>query len=130
MARYGFLAVKIPSEYGGAGADSLTYVMMIEELARVAPCCASYANTPNSLGGGPLMQAGNEAQKLEKICPPWPDGEKIGVRPDRAGRGLRCRRHGHHRRADGDDYILNGRKCFISGAPMADWAVVITPRPT
>ena len=67
MARYGFMGVKIPEEYGGAGADSLTYVLMDEEFARQDAVLAIYANTSNSLGGGPLLLAGSESQKKEYL---------------------------------------------------------------
>ena len=69
MAKCGFLGLKIPREYGGAGADTLAYVIMIEEIARVSAVASLYANTPNSLGGGPLMQAGTKEQ-LEKYLVP------------------------------------------------------------
>jgi len=69
MAKCGFLGLKIPREYGGAGADTLAYVIMIEEIARVSAVASLYANTPNSLGGGPLMQAGTPEQ-LEKYLRP------------------------------------------------------------
>lgn len=78
MARYGFMGVKIPKEYGGAGADSLTYALMVEELARVDAVLSIYANTSNSLGGGPLLLGGNEAQK-QKYLPAVASGEKIMV---------------------------------------------------
>ena len=55
--------VKIPVEYGGSGGDYLSYVIMDEELARQDLALAIYANTSNSLGGGPLMLAGSEEQK-------------------------------------------------------------------
>ena len=96
MAKCGFLGLKIPREYGGAGADTLAYVIMIEEIARVSAVASLYANTPNSLGGGPLMQAGT------------PDASSMVTTAVK----------------DGDDYILNGRKCFISGAPLADYCIV------
>ncbi len=69
MAKCGFLGLKIPREYGGAGADTLAYIIMIEEIARVSAVASLYANTPNSLGGGPLMQAGTPEQ-LEKYLRP------------------------------------------------------------
>ena len=124
MARYGFMGVKIPKEYGGAGADSLTYALMVEELARVDAVLSIYANTSHSLGGGPLLLGGNEAQK-QKYLPAVASGEKImvfgltepGAGSDAGGTTTTAI-------ADGDDFIINGRKCFISGAPMADWAVV------
>ena len=78
MARYGFMGVKIPKEYGGAGCDSLTYALMVEELARVDAVLSIYANTSNSLGGGPLLLGGSEAQK-QKYLPAVASGEKIMV---------------------------------------------------
>ena len=78
MAKYGFTGVKIPKEYGGAGGDFLDYALMIEEFARVSCVLSIYANTSNSLGSGPLMIAGNEAQR-QKYIPPIARGEKIMV---------------------------------------------------
>ena len=76
MAKYGFMGVKIPKEYGGAGCDNLSYALLVEEFARVNAVLSIYANTSNSLGGGPLMIAGSEAQK-QKYLPPVARGEKI-----------------------------------------------------
>ena len=78
MARYGFMGVKIPEEYGGAGADSLTYVLMDEEFARQDAVLAIYANTSNSLGGGPLLLAGSESQKKEYL-PQVASGDRKSV---------------------------------------------------
>ena len=124
MSRYGFMGVKIPEEYGGAGADSLTYVLMDEEFARQDAVLAIYANTSNSLGGGPLLLAGSESQKKEYL-PQVASGEKIlvfgltepGAGSDAGGTTTTAI-------PDGDDFIINGRKCFISGAPMADWIII------
>ena len=124
MSKYGFMGAKIPKEYGGAGSDYLTYALMVEEFARVDAVLSIYANTSNSLGAGPLMLAGSEEQK-KKYLPPVARGEKImvfaltepGAGSDAGGTTTTAVQ-------DGDDFILNGRKCFISGAPMADWAIV------
>ena len=124
MSQYGFMGVKIPTQYGGEGCDYLTYCLMIEEFARVDAVLAIYANTSNSLGGGPIMIAGNEEQK-QKYLPDIASGKKIivfgltepGAGSDAGGTTTTAI-------ADGDDFILNGRKTFISGAPMADWAVI------
>ena len=101
-----------------------SYALMVEEFARVDAVLSIYANTSNSLGGGPLMLAGNEAQK-QKYLPAVASGEKIlvfaltepGAGSDAGGTTTTAVQ-------DGDDFILNGRKCFISGAPMADWCIV------
>ncbi len=124
MAKYGFTGIKIPKEYGGSGSDYLTYCLMIEELARVDCVLSVYANTSNSLGGGPLVIAGTEEQKA-KYLPPIAKGEKImvfaltepGAGSDAGGTTTTAVQ-------DGDDFILNGRKTFISGAPVADWCLV------
>lgn len=124
MAKYGFLGCKLPVEYGGQGGDTLSYILMVEEFARVCPVLAIYANTPNSLGSGSLLYYGSEEQKKHYI-PLLASGEKKicfaltepGAGSDAGGMITRAVK-------DGDTYILNGRKCFISGAPVSDYAVV------
>ena len=124
MAANGFMGVKIPTAYGGQGADNLTYALMIEEFARVSAVLSIYANTSNSLGGGPLMLAGSEEQK-KKYLPLVASGEKIMVFAlTEPGAGSDAGGTTTTAVPDGDDFILNGRKCFISGAPMADWCIV------
>lgn len=124
MAKYGFLGCKLPVVYGGQGGDTLSYILMVEEFARVCPVLAIYANTPNSLGSGSLLYYGSEEQKKHYI-PLLASGEKKicfaltepGAGSDAGGMITRAVK-------DGDTYILNGRKCFISGAPVSDYAVV------
>jgi alkylation response protein AidB-like acyl-CoA dehydrogenase len=124
MAAAGFMGTKIPKEYGGQGSDYLSYVIMIEELARISPVLSLYANTSNSLGGGPLLLAGNEEQ-LQKYLVPAAKGEKIlvfaltepGAGSDAGGTSTTAV-------VDGDYFVMNGRKTFISGAPMADYCIV------
>lgn len=124
MAKYGFMGVRIPKEYGGAGGDYLSYALMVEELARLNAVLSIYANTSNSLGGGPLMLAGTEEQK-KAYLPPIASGEKIMVFAlTEPGAGSDAGGTTTTAAADGNDFILNGRKCFISGAPMADWCLV------
>ena len=124
MAKYGFMGVRIPTKYGGAGGDYLSYALMVEELARVDAVLSIYANTSNSLGGGPLLLAGTEEQKM-KYLPPVASGEKIMVFAlTEPGAGSDAGGTATTAVEDGDCFVLNGRKCFISGAPMADWAVV------
>ena len=124
MAKYGFCGVKMPIEYGGAGGDSIDYVLMIEEFARVSPVLSLYANTSNSLGSGPLLFCGTEEQK-QKYLTPVAKGEKImvfcltepGAGSDAGGTLTTAVE-------DGDYYVLNGRKTFVSGAPIADYGIV------
>ena len=123
LAACGFMGVKTPKEYGGAGGDYLDYAIMVEELARVSPVLCLYANTPASLGSGPVMLGGTEEQKRKYITP-VAKGEKMmvfGLTEPGAGSDA----GGTQTTAilDGDEYVVNGRKCFISGAPMADWVL-------
>ena len=124
MARCGFMGTKIPKKWGGAGFDMRAYVILNEELAKVSAIAAIYANTPNSLGGGPLLAAGTDEQ-LEKYLIPLAKGEKIiafGLTEPGAGSdagGLQTTAV-----KDGDYYVLNGRKCFITHAPEADFAII------
>ena len=124
MARYGFMGVRIPREFGGAGGDYLSYTLMIEEFARMDAALSIYANTSNSLGGGPLMMAGTQEQK-EKYLPPIASGEKIMVFAlTEPGAGSDAGGTTTTAVEDGDCFVLNGRKTFVSGAPMADWCLV------
>ncbi len=124
MAKAGFYGVKIPREYGGQGADNLAYVIMLEEIARVSPVASLYANSPNSLSGGPILLSGTPEQ-LEKYLRPCVTGEKIlafgltepGAGSDAGGMTTTAKE-------DGDGYLLNGRKTFITMAPLADYAVI------
>ena len=124
MARYGFLGIKIPKEYGGQGGDSLAYCLMEEEFARVSPVLSIYANTSNSLGAGPILFCGTEEQK-QKYLPKIASAEEILVFAlTEPGAGSDAGGTLSTAVEDGDYYILNGRKTFISGAPFADYAVV------
>ena len=124
MAKCGFLGLKIPREYGGAGADTLAYVIMIEEIARVSAVASLYANTPNSLGGGPLMQAGTKEQLEKYLGPAVQNKIKIVFALTEPGAGSDAGSMVTTATKDGDYYVLNGRKCFISGAPIADYCIV------
>ena len=124
MAKYGLTGIKAPVEYGGQGGDSLGYVLMVEELSKVSPVLAIYANTSNSLGSGPLLIYGTEEQK-QKYIPPVAKGEKImGFSLTEPGAGSDAGGVITTAVEDGDDFILNGRKTFSSGAPIADYSLV------
>ena len=128
IAAAGLTGCKIPVEYGGQGGDTLAYCIMIEELARRSVVLSIYANTSNSLGGGPLYQFGNEAQK-QKYLVPCAKGEKIivfaltepGAGSDAGGTQTTA---DYVKDETGEYFVLNGRKTFISGAPVADWCLV------
>ena len=124
MGKAGFFGIKIPKELGGAGSDHRGYVAVMEEIARESAVASLYVSSPNSLGGGPLLLSGTDEQ-LEKYLRPVVTGEKIlafaltepGAGSDASGMTTTAVE-------DGDDYVLNGRKTFITMAPLADYAVV------
>jgi alkylation response protein AidB-like acyl-CoA dehydrogenase len=124
MGKAGFFGIKTPKEYGGQGSDYVSYAIVLEELGRVSAVTDIWVSAPNSLGGGPLMLSGTEAQ-LQKYLKPVATGEKImafaltepGAGSDAGGTVTTAVK-------DGDYYIINGRKTFITTAPIADWAIV------
>lgn len=124
MAKAGFFGIKVPKELGGQGGDHLAYVITMEEIARVSAVASLYVSSPNSLGGGPLLLSGTDEQK-EKYLRPLVTGEKIlafaltepGAGSDAGGMTTTAVE-------DGDCYVLNGRKTFITMAPLADYAII------
>lgn len=124
MAEAGFFGIKIPRELGGQGADARSYVLVMEEIARVSAVASLYVSSPNSLSGGPLLLSGTDEQK-EKYLRPVVTGEKIlafgltepGAGSDAGGMTTTAVE-------DGDYYVLNGRKTFITMAPLSDFAVI------
>ena len=75
MAKAGFFGIKVPKQYGGQGGDARSYVIVMEEIARVSGVASIYVSSPNSLSGGPFLLSGNAEQK-EKYLRPVVTGEK------------------------------------------------------
>ena len=124
MAKAGLTGVKIPVAYGGQGGDYLAYALMIEELARRSVVLSIYANTSNSLGGGPLLYFGTEEQK-QKYLGGVARGEMYPCFAlTEPGAGSDASAVSTSAVRDGDDWIINGRKCFITAAPISDFAMV------
>ena len=124
MAKAGFFGIKIPKQYGGQGGDARSYVIVMEEIARVSGVASIYVSSPNSLSGGPFLLSGNAEQK-EKYLRPVVTGEKKGCFAlTEPGAGSDAGGMQTTAVKDGDYYVLNGRKTFITMAPLADWAVV------
>lgn len=124
MAKAGFFGVKIPKEYGGQGADARSYVLVMEEIARVSGVASVYVSSPNSLASGPLLLAGNEEQKNKYVRPVVTGEKKLAFALTEPGAGSDAGAVATFAKREGDYYILNGRKTFITMAPLADFAVV------
>lgn len=124
MARAGFFGIKVPKELGGQGADSRAYVIVMEEIARVSGVASIYVSSPNSLSGGPLQLSGNDDQKEKYLRPVVTGAKKLAFALTEPGAGSDAGGMTTTAIKDGDYYILNGRKCFITAAPLADYSVI------
>ncbi|GAA2875560.1 acyl-CoA dehydrogenase [Pseudonocardia halophobica] len=124
LVKAGFQAVHIPEEYGGQGADELAACIVIEEVARV---CASSSLIPavNGLGSVPILLSASEELK-KQVLPSIAAGEAMisyalserEAGSDAASMKTRARR-------DGDDWVLNGTKCWITNAGESTWYTVM-----
>ncbi len=124
LAEMGLMGIPYPKEYGGAGMDVLSYAIAVEELARVDGGAGVILSAHVSLGSYPIMAFGTEEQK-QKYLVPLAKGEKLGafgLTEPNAGSDA----GGTETTAvlQGDHYILNGGKIFITNAPIADTYVV------
>ncbi len=120
----GFQAVHIPEEYGGAGADAVTTVIVIEEVARV---CAASSLIPavNKLGSMPILLSASEELK-QQVLPSIADGSAMisyALSEREAGSDAAAMRTRAVR--DGDDWVLNGTKCWITNAGVSAWYTVM-----
>jgi len=124
LVKADFQAVHIPEEYGGQGADELAACIVIEEVARV---CASSSLIPavNGLGSVPILLSASEELK-QQVLPSIAAGEAMisyalserEAGSDAASMRTRARR-------DGDDWVLNGTKCWITNAGVSTWYTVM-----
>ena len=124
MAKLGLLGIIIPEEYGGAGFDYISLAIAIEEISRACASTGVIVAVNNSLVGYPIMQFGNEEQK-KKYLPLLCKGEKLGafgLTEPNAGSDVAAMES--TARLDGDAYILNGTKRFITNAGEAGVYVV------
>ena len=120
----GLAGVAIPEQYGGSGMDTVSYCLVIEEVSRVCATSGVILSVNNSLVCDPLLKFGTEEQK-QKFLKPLASGSQLGcfaltepgAGSDPAGMLTTAVR-------DGDDYVLNGNKLFITNGTDADFALV------
>lgn len=125
MAKAGFLGIAVPREYGGQGCDPLTYVMAIEELAKVCGTTAVALSAHSSLCCDPILNYGTEEQK-QKYLVPLAKGEKLGAFGlTEPGAGTDAQGAQTKAVEVEDGWILNGSKCFITNGKEADIYIII-----
>ena len=124
MAKIGFLGIPVPKEYGGQGCDPLTYAMCVEELSKVCGTTGVIVSAHTSLCCDPIQTYGTEAQK-QKYLVPLAKGEKLGAFGlTEPGAGTDAQGQQTKAVLDGDEYVLNGSKIFITIGKEADIYVI------
>lgn len=126
MGEMGFMGIEVPEEYGGAGLDTLAYALVLEELSKADASHGTIMSVSNSLFALGLLDAGTEEQKQEFLAP-VARGDKIGsfsLTEPMSGSDAGTMKSRAVR--DGDDYVINGRKSWVTSAPFADYIILYT----
>ncbi|MBD5134767.1 MAG: acyl-CoA dehydrogenase [Lachnospiraceae bacterium] len=125
MQKYGFMGIPIEKEFGGQGCDPLTYVMCVEELSKVCGTTGVVVSAHTSLCADPIQTYGTPEQK-EKYLVPLAKGEKLGAFGlTEPGAGTDAQGVQTKAVLDGDEWVLNGSKCFITNGKVADIYIII-----
>ena len=124
LAKYGFFGIPVSKEFGGQGADYLAYAMAVEELSKKCATTGVIVSAHTSLCVAPIYENGTQAQK-EKYLPDLCSGRKIGAFGlTEPGAGTDAAGQQTTAVLDGDNYILNGTKIFITNAGFADVFII------
>lgn len=124
MGEMGFMGIEVPEEYGGAGMDTLAYVLALEEISKADAAHGTIMSVNNSLFNYGLLIFGTEEQK-QTFLVPVASGEKVAaysLTEPMSGSDAGTMRSRAVR--EGDEYVLNGRKSWVSGGPVAEYLVV------
>lgn len=126
MAELGFLGIAIPDQYGGSGMDHVSYVLAMEEISRACASTGVIMSVNNSLVCDPIYRFGTEAQKQEWLTP-LASGKLLGcfaLSEPEAGSDAAAQKTVAVK--DGDGWIINGTKNWITNGPVADVCVLFT----
>ncbi|XP_077478049.1 short-chain specific acyl-CoA dehydrogenase, mitochondrial [Stigmatopora argus] len=124
LGALGVMAMEVPEELGGAGMDYLAYSVAVEEISRGCASTGVVVSVNNSLYLGPVLKYGSEDQK-EKWIPPFTDGQRVGCFAlSEPGNGSDAGAANTVARQDGDHWVLNGTKAWITNSWEASAAVV------
>lgn len=125
MARLGIMGIPVPAQYGGAGGNNMLYTMAVEELSRVCATTGVIVSAHTSLCCAPILENGTEEQKM-KYLPKLASGEWIGafgLTEPNAGTDASAQQTMAVK--EGDHYVLNGTKIFITNASYADVFIIM-----
>ena len=126
MAKLGMMGIYFDKKYGGAGGDVLSYAMCVEELSKVCGTTGVIVSAHTSLCCAPIYENGTEEQKM-KYLPDLLSGKKIGafgLTEPNAGTDASGQQTTAVLDESGENYILNGSKCFITNGTVAETFVV------
>src|SRR3990172_327726 len=126
MGKMGLMGIEVPEEYGGAGMDTLAYVLALEEICKADAAHGTVMSVNNSLFCYGIMKFGSEEQK-QKYVRGVASGEKIGaysLTEPMSGSDAGSMRSRAVR--EGDHYVINGRKSWVTSAPVADYILLFT----
>jgi alkylation response protein AidB-like acyl-CoA dehydrogenase len=124
MGEMGFMGIEVPEEYGGAGLDTMAYVLALEEICKADAAHGTIMSVNNSLYAHGLMKYGTEEQK-RKFLVPVASGKAVGaysLTEPMSGSDAGTMRSRAVK--DGEAYILNGRKSWVTSGPVAEYIVV------
>jgi alkylation response protein AidB-like acyl-CoA dehydrogenase len=124
MGAMGFMGIEVPEEYGGAGMDTLAYVLAMEEICKVDAAHGVIMSVHNSLYNYGIIRYGTEEQK-RKYVTPVASGQAIGaysLTEPMSGSDAGTMRSRAVRA--GDHYVINGRKSWVTSGPVADYVVL------
>ena len=125
MQKLGFMGIPVPKEYGGQGCDPLCYAMCVEELSKVCGTTGVIVSAHTSLCCDPIQTYGTVEQK-QKYLVPLAKGEKLGAFGlTEPGAGTDAQGQQTKAVLDGDEWVLNGSKIFITNGKEADIYVII-----
>lgn len=124
LAALDFMGMPYPEEYGGAGADYLTYILVVEELSKYCASTGIIYSAHCSLAAWPIFKWGSEELK-QKYLVPMCKGEKLGAFAlTEPGAGTDAAAGQCTAVLDGDQYVLNGTKCFITNGGVAEVYII------
>ena len=125
LQKYGMMGIPVPKQYGGQGCDILTYAMCVEEMSKVCGTTGVIVSEHTSLCVDPILNFGTEEQK-QKYLPRLCGGDWLGAFGlTEPGAGTDAQGCQTKAVLDGDEWVLNGSKCFITNGKEADVYIVI-----